>query len=71
LEAGVEVLYDDRDDSAGVKLNDADLIGVPLRILVSSRTLEKESVEWKERSAKEAEIVSLKDLRGRVQGFLK
>jgi len=62
LEKGIEVLYDDRDERAGVKLNDADLIGIPLRIVISSRTLEKDSVEWKERSVKEAEDVKLKDV---------
>ncbi|MFA4890756.1 MAG: proline--tRNA ligase [Candidatus Gracilibacteria bacterium] len=45
----VEVLYDDRDESAGVKLNDADLIGIPLRLVVSKRSLEAGGVEWKER----------------------
>jgi prolyl-tRNA synthetase len=70
LEAGVEVLFDDRDDSAGVKLNDADLIGIPLRIVISSRTLEKESVEWKLRTDKEAKIVELKDLKGEISKFL-
>lgn len=70
LEEGVEVLYDDRDDSAGVKLNDADLIGIPLRIVISSRTLEKESVEWKARSEKDAQIVELKDLKKEIAKFL-
>lgn len=70
LESGVEVLFDDRDDSAGVKLNDADLIGIPLRIVISSRTLEKESVEWKLRTDKEAKIVELKDLKGEISEFL-
>ncbi len=36
-DAGVEVLYDDRDDSPGVKFNDADLIGLPIRVTVSER----------------------------------
>lgn len=47
LNADVEVLYDDRDESAGKKFNDADLIGLPIRLVVSGRTLEKNSVEWK------------------------
>ncbi len=54
---GVEVLYDDRNESAGKKLNDADLIGIPLRVLVSKKTLEKNGVEVKWRSEKEAKIV--------------
>lgn len=54
---GVEVLYDDRDESAGKKFNDADLIGIPLRIVVSSRTLKEQSVEWKLRSEKDGKLV--------------
>lgn len=53
--AGFEVLYDDRHDAqAGKKFADADLIGIPLRLVVSERTLAKKSVEWKERSEKDA-----------------
>jgi len=54
---GVEVLFDDRDESAGKKFNDADLIGIPLRIVVSSRTLKEKSVEWKIRSEAEGKLV--------------
>jgi len=54
----VEVLYDDRDESAGKKFNDADLIGIPLRIVVSSRTLKEKSVEWKLRGEAEGKLVA-------------
>ena len=51
LDKGIEVLYDDRDDkSPGEKFADADLIGIPKRIVISEKTLAKESVEIKERS---------------------
>ena len=40
--AGIEVLYDDRDESPGVKFNDADLIGIPLRLTVGDRSLSVE-----------------------------
>lgn len=53
----IEVLYDDRDESAGRKLKDADLIGVPLRIVVSDRTLDKNGVEIKGRSEKKLDLV--------------
>lgn len=53
----VEVLYDDRDESGGIKLKDADLIGIPLRIVVSEKTLEKNSVEIKRRSEDGFEMV--------------
>lgn len=55
--AGLEVLWDDRDAGAGEKLNDADLIGIPVRLLVSTKSLEKGGVEWKERREKEGKIV--------------
>jgi prolyl-tRNA synthetase len=55
--AGLEVLYDDRDESAGVKFADADLIGIPFRLTVSKRTAKEDAVELKARSASEAELV--------------
>jgi prolyl-tRNA synthetase len=67
---GAEVLFDDRKEGAGRKFGDADLIGVPLRLVVSSRTLESQSVEWKERDKEEAEMVSIADLGAKVQEFL-
>src|SRR5439155_524492 len=42
--AGLDVLYDDRDDAAGAKLADADVIGIPLRLVVSQRTLKEDSI---------------------------
>ncbi|HEV7235786.1 MAG TPA: His/Gly/Thr/Pro-type tRNA ligase C-terminal domain-containing protein, partial [Ktedonobacteraceae bacterium] len=57
--AGVEVLYDDRTETAGVKFNDADLIGLPLRAVVSKRSLKNGGMELKLRSQKESRIVPL------------
>ncbi|MFN8555857.1 MAG: proline--tRNA ligase [Dehalococcoidia bacterium] len=57
--AGVRTLYDDREESAGVKFNDADLLGMPWRVTVSPRTLERHGVEVKRRTVKEAETVPL------------
>jgi prolyl-tRNA synthetase len=62
----IEVLYDDRDAGAGEKLNDADLIGLPLRIVISKRTIEKKGVEWKERAKKDAENVAFDDLISKI-----
>jgi prolyl-tRNA synthetase len=56
---GCEVLYDDRDETAGVKFNDADLIGIPLRMTISRRSLDAGGVEVKRRQEKEYQIVSL------------
>ena len=61
-EAGYEVLFDDRDDAPGVKLNDADLIGVPLRLLVSPKTLAQKSVELKARTEKKTELIKIDKL---------
>ena len=58
---GVEVLYDDREESPGVKFADADLLGMPLRVTVSPRTLEKASVELKRRTEKETMLVPAED----------
>ena len=59
---GLEVLFDDRDESPGVKFNDADLLGIPIRVIVSPRTLEKNSVEVKNRSEKASQLVSLEEI---------
>ena len=57
--AGVEVLYDDREESPGVKFNDADLIGLPLRLTVSERALKQGGIEFKRRDQAERTIISL------------
>ncbi|GHO89719.1 proline--tRNA ligase [Dictyobacter formicarum] len=59
--AGVEVLFDDRAESAGVKFNDSDLMGLPLRAVVSKRSLKNGGIELKLRSQKESRIVPLVD----------
>ncbi len=56
---GIEVLFDDRLETAGVKFNDADLIGIPLRITLSPRTLEGDNVEFKRRTEKKAQVMPL------------
>lgn len=58
---GVEVLYDDRDVSAGEKFADADLIGIPERIVVSAKTLAEDSVEIKNRDSEKIETIKIKD----------
>lgn len=63
LDAGVEVLYDDRTDvSAGEKFADSDLIGIPIRLVVSQKTLAEQSSEYKRRTASASELVLLKDV---------
>ncbi len=66
-QAGWEVLFDDRVESPGVKFNDADLLGMPVRVTVSPRTLEKDSAEVKRRPEKQAEVVPLAELAARLK----
>ncbi|MCA9971922.1 MAG: proline--tRNA ligase, partial [Anaerolineales bacterium] len=61
-QAGFEVLYDDRETGAGVKFNDADLIGIPWRVTVSGRSLGQGGVEVKRRSQAERHLVPLAEL---------
>ena len=65
---GYEVLLDDRDERAGVKFNDMDLIGIPLRITVG-KTIENGQVEVKARTATEASLVDLNDVYDQVKVF--
>ncbi len=65
--AGIEVLYDDRDESPGVKFMDADLIGIPLRLTVGRRALKKGGVEFKRRDQPERTVVPLADVVATVQ----
>jgi prolyl-tRNA synthetase len=53
VEAGLEVLYDDRDGSAGVKFADADLLGMPVRLVVGAKGLARGIVEWRSRTTGE------------------
>ncbi|HEX9050881.1 MAG TPA: proline--tRNA ligase [Anaeromyxobacter sp.] len=56
---GVEVLYDDRDERAGVKFKDADLVGIPIRIAVGKKGLAGGQAEWKLRASRQVELVPL------------
>jgi prolyl-tRNA synthetase len=70
LEAqSLEVLFDDRKESPGVKFNDADLLGIPIRVTISPRTLETNSVEIKRRSEKEATFISLDEIAMKLKGL--
>jgi prolyl-tRNA synthetase len=62
--ADLEVLWDGRQVSAGEKFNDADLIGIPVRLVVSEKTEDK--VEWKARSKEKVEMLSLEDVLERL-----
>ncbi len=68
---GLEVLFDDRNESPGVKFNDADLLGIPIRVTISPRTLERNSVELKQRSEKETKLVPLEEAVTRLKELIK
>ncbi len=65
--SGVEVLYDDRDRSPGIKFNDADLIGLPIRLTVARRGLAEDAVELKLRTETERQLIPLADAVAAVQ----
>jgi len=67
---GLEVLFDDRNESPGVKFNDADLLGIPIRATISPRTLEANSVEIKKRSEKESQLVLLEEVAARLKELI-
>lgn len=75
--AGVDTLFDDREESAGVKFNDADLLGMPLRVTIGARSLAAGGVELKPRAggSESVEIIPLDDaarvIAARVQGLRK
>ena len=64
---GLAVLYDDRNASNGEKLNDADLLGIPWRAIVSEKTLRQNGIELKKRSAAEFRLVSSAELLAELQ----
>jgi prolyl-tRNA synthetase len=64
LETGIDVLYDDRDVRPGEKFADADLMGMPHRVVISTKTLSSSQFEYKERKETEARLVSLEELMG-------
>lgn len=69
-QAGFQVLWDDRDESPGVKFADADLIGLPVRLTLSERSLKAGGVEWKARAQEERQVLPLSEIREALQPFL-
>jgi prolyl-tRNA synthetase len=67
--AGVEVLYDDREDTAGVKFADADLIGIPFRLTVSARTQKESAVELKGRTEEKGVMIPRAEIVQKVRAL--
>ncbi len=69
-QAGLEVVYDDRDERPGVKFKDADLVGLPYRIAVGKKSLAEGSVELKPRTGTQIELVKLGEIGARLRSLL-
>ncbi|MBE7534523.1 MAG: hypothetical protein HS124_02165 [Anaerolineales bacterium] len=61
-DAGISVLFDDREERAGVKFNDADLIGCPVRVTVGEKGLREGMVEMKKRASRDTQLVPLEEI---------
>jgi prolyl-tRNA synthetase len=61
-EAGIEVLLDDRDERPGVKFKDCDLLGIPLRVVIGPKGMDKGQAEVKERGSSEMKLIALDEL---------
>ena len=70
IRENLEVLFDDRDESPGIKFNDADLLGIPLRLTLSPRTLQSQSVEVKWRKEQQAQLLPIEGITTRVKELL-
>jgi len=71
LKVGIEVLWDDRTGlSAGEKFADADLLGMPLRLVISEKTLAQNAVEWKERDSDKIDMLGLDEVIARTAAWL-
>lgn len=66
-EAGIEVILDDRPERAGVKFNDADLIGMPIRVTIGDKSLKEGKVEVKLRSSDTVELVEVETIVGYIK----
>ena len=67
--SGVTVLYDDRDVRAGEKFADADLLGMPYRVVISSKTIEQGKIELKKRTESDATFITTDELKKMLQDF--
>ncbi len=63
----IEVIWDDRSESNGVKLTDADLIGIPIRLIISNKTLESKAIELKERARDNSEMIQYDNILTRIK----
>jgi prolyl-tRNA synthetase len=69
-ETGIDVLLDDRDERPGVKFKDADLVGIPLRVTIGPKTLEKGRVELRRRREGQTEEVPLGEVINKINSII-
>ena len=69
IENGIEVLWDDREVSPGVKFGDSDLIGIPYRVVISKKTIEKAGVEVKKRSENDSRIMKIDEVIEEINNY--
>ncbi|MEI6862933.1 MAG: proline--tRNA ligase [Candidatus Omnitrophota bacterium] len=69
--AGYEVLYDDRDISAGIKFKDADLIGIPVKVVIGERNAKEGMIEVKDRKTAKVDLIKSEDLTSHIKSILK
>ena len=69
-EKGIEVLFDDREETPGVKFKDADLIGIPLRVTLGERNLKKGLVEIKKRKTGEVSLVKKEEVLSKIKEMI-
>ncbi|HEY8875763.1 MAG TPA: proline--tRNA ligase [Desulfosporosinus sp.] len=67
---GVEVILDDRDERAGVKFKDADMVGYPIRVTIGSKTLANGQVELRERKTSETQLILIEELAQQVKAII-
>jgi prolyl-tRNA synthetase len=67
---GIDVIFDDRDERAGVKFKDAELIGIPLRITIGQKNLSQGNVELKIRKTGENTIYSLQEIVQKIKQII-
>ena len=72
IQSGIEVIWDDREGvSPGARFGESDLLGIPLRIVISEKTLAEDSVEWKKRANKEMQLVKIEEAKEKIEAWVK
>jgi prolyl-tRNA synthetase len=71
IKSGFDALYDDRDISAGIKFKDADLVGVPIKVVIGEKNAKTGMVEVKSRKTGKVDLIKSEDLVAHLKSILK